>query len=104
MKKIKSGDEIIVLTGKDKGKISTVKQFENQEYVIVQGVNLVKKHVKPDPNKGIVGGIVAKEKPLHVSNIAIYNSTTKKADRIGFRYTTDNKKIRYYKSTGELVK
>lgn len=104
MKKIRNGDEIIVLTGKDKGKTSIVKQFKDENYVVIQGINIVKKHVKPDPNKGVVGGIIAIEKPIHVSNIAIYNRNTKKADRIGFRFTDDNKKIRYYKSTGELVK
>jgi len=104
MKKIKCGDEVIVLTGKDKGKIATVKQFENTDQVIVQGINFVKKHVKPDPNKGVVGGIIGFEKPIHISNVAIYNTDTKKADRIGFRFSGDNKKIRYYKSTGEPVK
>ncbi|MBK7353340.1 MAG: 50S ribosomal protein L24 [Nitrosomonas sp.] len=104
MKKIRCGDEVIILTGRDKGKIATVKQFESDDQVFVQGVNIVKKHVKPDPNKGIVGGIVGFEKPIHVSNIAVYNPATKKADRIGFRISDDNKKIRFYKSTGETIK
>ncbi|HMU65093.1 MAG: 50S ribosomal protein L24 [Nitrosomonas sp.] len=103
MKKIKCGDEVIILTGKDKGKIATVKQFENADQVLIQGVNIVKKHVKPDPNKGVIGGIIGFEKPIHISNVAIYNASTKKADRIGFRISDDNKKIRYYKSTGEPV-
>lgn len=104
MKKIRCGDEVIVITGKDKGKIAIIKQFENDEKVIVQGINIVKKHVKPDPNKGVVGGIIGYEKPIHISNIAIYNPSTKKADRIGFRFTEDNRKIRFYKATGESVK
>lgn len=104
MKKIRCGDEVIVITGRDKGKIAVVKQFENIDQVLVQGINIVKKHVKPDPNKGIVGGIIGFEKPIHISNIAVYNANTKKADRIGFRISDDNKKIRYYKSTGEPVK
>ena len=102
MRKIKCGDEVIVVTGKDKGKIAIVKKFDGDDRVLVQGVNIVKKHVKPDPNKGIVGGIIGFEKPIHISNIAVYNPTTKKADRIGFRISED-KKIRYYKSTCDTV-
>ncbi|MCZ6897441.1 MAG: 50S ribosomal protein L24 [Betaproteobacteria bacterium] len=85
MKKIKKGDDVIVTTGKDKGKLGTVLRVVNASLVVVEGVNNVKKHTKPDPNKGVAGGIVEMEKPIQVSNVAIFNSATKKADRICFK-------------------
>jgi large subunit ribosomal protein L24 len=103
MKKIKKGDDVIVTTGKDKGKRGTVLRVENASLVVVEGVNKVKKHTKPDPNKGVAGGIVEMEKPIQVSNVAIFNSATKKADRIGFKTLEDKRKVRYFKSNGELV-
>ena len=103
MKKIKKGDDVIVTTGKDKGKRGTVLRVENASLVVVEGVNKVKKHAKPDPSKGVAGGIVEMEKPIQVSNVAIFNPATKKADRIGFKTLEDKRKVRYFKSNGELV-
>jgi len=103
MKKIKKGDDVIVTTGKDKGKRGTVLRVKNAFLVVVEGVNKVKKHTKPDPNKGVAGGIVEMEKPIQVSNVAIFNSATKKADRVGFKTLEDKRKVRYFKSNGELV-
>ena len=103
MKKIKKGDDVIVTTGKDKGKRGTVLRVVNASLVVVEDVNKVKKHTKPDPNKGVAGGIVEMEKSIQVSNVAIFNSATKKADRIGFKTLEDKRKVRYFKSNGELV-
>lgn len=103
MRKIKKGDEVIVLVGKDRGKRGTVKQVLANDRVIVEGVNLVKKHQKPNPARGIPGGIVEKELPIHVSNVAIYNPQTEKADRVGFRFLEDGRKVRYFKSTNEVI-
>jgi len=103
MKKIRKGDNIIVLAGKDKGKQSTVIKFENAEKVIVRDVNKVKSHIKPNPSKNIIGGIVEIEKPIHVSNIAIFNSSKNKADRVGFKFDESGNKVRYFKSDGILI-
>ena len=103
MKKIRKGDNIIVLAGRDKGKQSTVIKFESAEKGIVRDVNRVKSHIKPNPNKNIVGGIVEIEKPIHVSNIAIFNSAKNKADRVGFRFDESGNKVRYFKSDGILI-
>jgi large subunit ribosomal protein L24 len=103
MKKIRKGDDVIVITGKDKGKRSTVIKFETDERVVVQDVNKIKKHVKPNPNKGITGGIIEMEKPIHVSNIAIYNFSAKKADRVGFKVNESGSKVRFFKSDGNLI-
>lgn len=102
MKRIKSGDTVIVIAGKSKGHIGSVKKISG-EYVVVEGANLVKKHVKPNPNINEPGGIKSIEKQLHISNVAIYNSVTGKADKIGFKYLDDNKKVRYFKSNDEIV-
>jgi large subunit ribosomal protein L24 len=102
--KIRREDEVIVLTGKDKGKRGKVTQVLVQHgKVVVEGVNLVKKHQKPVPALGTAGGIVSKESPIDVSNIAIFNPASGKADRVGFRIE-DGKKVRFFKSNGELVK
>lgn len=101
MKRIKSGDTVIVIAGKSKGHVGAVKAVQN-DTVIVEGANLVKKHVKPNPNINEQGGIKTLEKPLHISNVAIYNAVTEKADKIGFKFL-DSKKVRYFKSNGELV-
>jgi large subunit ribosomal protein L24 len=102
MKKIRKGDDVIVLTGKDKGKNGkVVTVLENK--VIVEGINKVKKTQKPNPNAGVSGGIITKEMPIHTSNIGLYNPITKKADRVGFRFLEDGKKVRFFKSTNELV-
>ena len=103
MNKLKRDDEVIVITGKDKGKRGTVSRMVGDDRVIVAGVNMVKRHTKPNPNMGVAGGIVDKEMPLHVSNIAIFNPVTKKADRIGIKTLEDGKKVRYFKSNNEVV-
>lgn len=103
MEKIRKGDEIIVLTGKDKGKRGTVVQRVDAEHVVVEGVNRAKKHVRPNPVKGVAGGIVDKDMPIHVSNVALFNSATGKADRIGFKTLEDGRKVRVFKSNGEPV-
>ena len=102
MKKIKSEDEVIVLAGKDKGKRGKVTKILDDGRVLVSGVNMIKRHTKPNPQAGIAGGIVQKEAPLQVSNIAIYNVATSKADRVGFRIE-DGKKVRFFKSNNELI-
>ncbi len=103
MEKIRKGDDVIVLTGKDKGKRGTVLLRVDAEHVVVEGVNRAKKHVKPNPMKGVTGGIVDKDMPIHVSNVALYNPASKKADRVGFKLLEDGRKIRVFKSNGEPV-
>jgi len=104
MQKIKQGDEVIVLTGKDKGKQGKVtKIFNEEKKVLVQGVNVAKKHQRGNPNAGVAGGIIEKEMPIHISNVALYNPETQKADRVGFKFLEDGKKVRYFKSTNEVV-
>jgi large subunit ribosomal protein L24 len=102
MAKIRKGDEVVVRTGKDKGKRGTVVSVDD-DTVVVEGVNLAKRHMKPNPQRGMSGGIVEKEMPLHISNIAIYNALEGKGDRIGYKRLEDGKKVRIYKSTGEVV-
>jgi large subunit ribosomal protein L24 len=102
--KIRREDEVIVLTGKDKGKRGKVtKVLVQQGKLIVEGINVVKKHQKPVPALGVAGGVVSKEAPIDVSNVAIFNPATGKADRVGFRFE-DGNKVRFFKSNGELVK
>lgn len=103
MRKIKQGDEVVVIAGKDKGKRGKVSRVFTEGNILVEGINLVKKHQKPNPNLGIPGGIVDKEMPLDVSNVAIFNSKTGKADRVGFKIQDSGKKVRFFKSNGELV-
>ena len=103
MRKIKKGDDVIVITGKDKGKRGNVLRVVDLEHVLVEGVNRVKKHQRPNPMKNTTGGIVEKEMPLHVSNVAIFNSVTKKADRIGSKLLEDGRRVRIYKSNGEVI-
>jgi large subunit ribosomal protein L24 len=100
--KIRKGDDVIVLAGKDKGKRGTVLRVLDGK-VVVENVNLARKHVKPNPNKGEQGGIVDKEMPLDVSNVAVFNPATDKGDRIGFKTLDDGRKVRIYKSNGEVV-
>ena len=102
MRKIKKGDDVIVIAGKDKGKRGSVLRVVDLEHVLVEGANRVKKHQRPNPMKGATGGIVDKEMPLHVSNVAIFNPGTKKADRIGVKLLDDGRRVRYYKSNGEV--
>jgi large subunit ribosomal protein L24 len=103
MSKIRKGDEVIVLAGKDKGRRGVVLRRVDAERVVVEGVNRVKKHTKPNPVKGQVGGIVEKEMPIHVSNVGVFNPATQKADRVGFKTLEDGKKVRVFKSNGELL-
>lgn len=104
MNKIRKGDEVVVLTGKDKGKRGTVvRALPATDRVVVEGVNVVKKHQKPNPMRGVQGGIVELTMPVHVSNVAIFNASTGKADRVGFKVLEDGKKVRVFKSSGEVV-
>ena len=103
MEKIRKGDEVVVITGKDKGKRGTVLRRVDDEHVVVEGVNRAKKHVKPNPIKGVAGGIVDKDMPIHISNVALFNAATKKADRVGIKVLEDGRKVRVFKSNGELV-
>ncbi|MBI2307001.1 MAG: 50S ribosomal protein L24 [Rhodocyclales bacterium] len=103
MDKIRKGDEVVVITGKDKGKRGTVVRRVDAEHVVVEGVNRAKKHVKPNPVKGVVGGIVDKDMPINISNVALFNPATGKADRVGFKTLEDGKKVRVFKSNGEVV-
>jgi large subunit ribosomal protein L24 len=102
MNKIKKDDDVIVIAGKDKGSRGNVLSRQG-DHVLVSGVNKVKKHQKPNPVKGTTGGIVEIEKPIHISNIAIYNATTKKADRVGVKQLEDGRKVRVFKSSGEVI-
>jgi len=104
MKKIRKGDQVIVLTGRDKGKQGTVTQRVDDDRLLVDGVNVVKKHVKPNPMKGTTGGIVEKTMPIHQSNIAIFNPSTGRADRVGIKFLADKTKVRVFKSSGEEIK
>ena len=104
MNKIRKGDEVIILTGKDKGKTgSVVKAFPDDDKVVVDNVNMVKKHQKPNPAMNVPGGIIEKEMPVHVSNVALVNPATGKADRVGFKTLDDGRKVRVFKSNGETV-
>jgi len=104
MNKIRKGDEVIVLTGRDKGKRGTVAARVDADRLLVDGVNVAKKHVKPNPMKGTTGGIVDKTMPIHQSNVAIFNAATGKADRVGIKLLEDGKKVRVYKSSGSEIK
>lgn len=102
-RKIRKGDDVIVLTGKDKGKRGNVLTVLGDDRVLVENINLAKKHMKPNPNKGEAGGIVEKEMPIQISNVALFNPATGKADRVGFKTLDDGRKVRVYKSNGEVV-
>ena len=104
MNKIRTGDEIIVLTGRDKGKRGTVTLRVDADHVVIDGINVVKKHVKPNPLKGTTGGIVDKSMPIHQTNVAIFNAASGKADRVGIKLGADGKRVRVFKSTGEEIK
>ena len=101
MRKVRSNDEVVVITGKDKGRRGKVMQVLANGKVLVQGINRVKKHVKPNPNAGVQGGIVEKEMPLDASNVMLVNPTTGKGDRVGFKLLADGKKVRVFKSNGK---
>ncbi|MGI9212232.1 MAG: 50S ribosomal protein L24 [Methylococcaceae bacterium] len=103
MQKIKKGDQVVVRTGKDKGKRGEVKSVSAEGYAVVAGINMVKKHQKPVQTKGITGGIMDKEMPIHISNIAMFNSSTSQADKVGFKLLADGRKVRYFKSTNDVI-
>jgi large subunit ribosomal protein L24 len=103
MNKIRKGDQVQVITGKDKGKRGVVTRVRSDERVVVEGVNLIKRHTKPNPTLGTPGGIVERENPVHISNIAIFNPVTSKPDRVGFKTLEDGRKVRIFKSTKEVV-
>ena len=104
MNKIRKGDEVIVLTGRDKGKRGVVSSRKDDSHVLVEGINLVKKHTKPNPMKGTTGGIVEKAMPIHQSNVAIFNAATGKADRVGIKVNADGARVRVFKSNGAEIK
>jgi large subunit ribosomal protein L24 len=104
MNKIRKGDQVIVTTGRDKGKRGTVTLRVDDERIVVDGVNVVKKHVKPNPLKGTTGGVIDKTMPIHQSNVAIYNAATGKGDRVGIKLLDGGKKTRVYKSSGDEIK
>lgn len=103
MQKIKKDDRVIVLTGKDKGRTGKVIKYISKDRVLVEGVHMVKKHVKPNPQKNVQGGILEREAGIHISNLALLNTVTNKADRIGFKILEDGRKVRYFKSNNEMV-
>jgi large subunit ribosomal protein L24 len=104
MNKIRKGDDVIVLTGRDKGKRGKVTSRKDDSHLLVEGVNIVKKHTKPNPMKGEAGGIVEKTMAIHQSNVAIFNAASGKADRVGIKLQADGKRVRVYKSSGEEIK
>lgn len=103
MHKIKKGDQVVVLTGKDKGKRGTVLAVRKDGRVVVEGVNVVKRHTRPNPNRGVTGGIIDKEAPVHLSNVALYNPATGKGERVGIKTLEDGRKVRYFKKSGEVA-
>ena len=103
MNRIKKGDDVIVIAGKDKGKRGSVLSVLSDGRLVVADVNMAKRHTKPNPNRGVPGGIIEKEMPIDPSNIMLFNPQTEKADRVGFRMLEDGRKVRYYKSTDEVV-
>ncbi len=103
MEKIRKGDDVIVIAGRDKGKRGTVLRRVDDDHLVVEGVNRVKKHQRPNPMKGQQGGIVDKDMPIHISNVALFNPQTKKADRVAIKATEDGRSVRVFKSNGEQV-
>lgn len=103
MNRLKTGDDVIVIAGKDKGKRGTVKRIYSGERVLVENVNMVKRHTRPNPQRNVAGGIVEKEMPINASNVALFNPVSKKADRVGIRTLEDGRKVRFFKSNNEVV-
>jgi len=103
MQRIRKGDEVVVISGRDKGKRGTVLRRVDAEHVVVEGINRVKKHQRPNPMKGQTGGIVDKDMPIHISNVALFNAAVQKADRVGFKLMPDGRKVRVFRSNGEQV-
>jgi large subunit ribosomal protein L24 len=103
MNKIRKGDKVMVLTGRDKGKQGTVLRMLADSRVLVENVNMIKRHTKPNPNKGVTGGIIDREAPIHISNVALYNPATGNGERVGMRTMQDKSKVRYFKKSGEVA-
>ena len=103
MNKIRKGDEVVVIAGKDKGRRGSVLKVFEDDRILVENVNVAKKHQRPNPNAGVTGGIVDKEMPIHISNVMLYNPVTKKGDRVGLRKLEDGRKVRFFKSNNEVV-
>jgi large subunit ribosomal protein L24 len=103
MHKIKKGDQVVVVTGRDKGKRGAVLRVFADDRVLVESVNMVKRHTRPNPNRNVTGGIMDKEAPIHISNVALYNSVSGKGERVGFRQLEDGRKVRYFKRSGEVA-
>ena len=103
MEKIRKGDDVIVIAGRDKGKRGTVLKRVDETHVLVEGINIVKKHTKPNPMKGVTGGVSDKAMPIDISNVAIFNPASQKADRVGFKVLDDKRKVRVFKSSGAQV-
>ena len=103
MSKIRKGDDVVVLSGRDKGKRGTVLQIIENNRIFVDNVNVIKKHVKPNPNRGETGGIIEKEAPIQISNVALFNPNSNKADRVGYKLLEDGRKVRVFKSDGEVA-
>jgi large subunit ribosomal protein L24 len=103
MSKIRKNDDVMVIAGKDKGKRGNVVRVLTDDRLIVENVNMVKRHTKPNPARGVAGGIVEKEAPIHVSNVMLFNPLTKKPDRVGYRTLEDGRKVRYFKSNDEVL-
>jgi large subunit ribosomal protein L24 len=103
MKRLRSGDDVIVIAGRDKGKRGTISRIMRDDRVVIENINMVKRHTKPNPNRGVAGGIVEKEMSIHSSNVALFNPVTKKADRIGYKVLEDGRKVRYFKSNDEVL-
>ncbi|HSW52514.1 MAG: 50S ribosomal protein L24 [Pseudomonadota bacterium] len=103
MKKIRKGDKVVVLAGRDKGKQGTVLRVLEDSRVLVENVNMIKRHTKPNPNKGVTGGIIDREAPIHVSNVALFNPATGKGERVGMRVMQDGSKVRFFKKSGEVA-
>lgn len=103
MKRLRKGDQVVVISGKDKGRQGTILKVLADDQVLVESINMVKKHTKPNPMQGIEGGIIDKEMPLHISNVMLFNPMTNKGDRVGFKTLEDGRKVRCFKSNGEVV-
>ena len=103
MKKIRKGDKVVVLAGRDKGKQGTVLRVVDDSRVLVENVNMIKRHVKPNPNKGVTGGILDREAPIHVSNVALFNPATGKGERLGVRVMQDGSRVRFFRKSGEVA-
>lgn len=103
MHKLRKGDRVIVRTGRDKGKQGTILRVLTNDKVLVENINKVKKHTRPNPNKNVTGGIVEQEAPVHISNVALYNTATNKGERVGIKTLEDGRKVRFFKGNGEVA-